>query len=240
MRPLIDTVPPVTPSSPDPNATLQGMPPPPLRDDAGTALAARGEPPTSSDNRCGLNWQQLYERLGDEEQRQRARALRHEAEQAALADHERWSALALGAVMAALKEAADRRAEELRASTGRELEVEYPCGPVVVSQSGDCEIGFMRLSLGRACVHIYSSRRRGCSPHIHLLPAFADSVKKNHRLISEPGAFLVRSGADGYELRCRPGNAGERLSDPTSVDALLYKALGLLARVEDHVIPPSW
>jgi hypothetical protein len=186
--------------------------------------------PASSGAVLATNWPALYEELGSRTNRKVIREKQKQADLEALAEYERWSKRVIGRVMDDLAVAARIRATELFNATGKTLEVEYPSGPPVVGASGDAEIRFLRLSLGKVCVHVYSSHARGSSTHIHLLPAFTDSLKKNHRLVSEPGAFVVRRHDDQYELRYFRGDPYGEATDTMTVDTLLYKALRLLAR----------
>lgn len=188
--------------------------------------------PFSSGVPVNTNWGELYEQLGSAEKRRALRELQRKADQEALAEYERWAKRTIVAVMEDLARAARTRAEELLEATGKHLEVEYPSGPTVVGTSGDAEIRFLKLSLGKACVHVYSSHARGSTTHIHLLPAFTDSLKKNHRLVSEPGAFVVRRSDDQYELRYFRGDPNAS-NEAMSVDMLLYKALRLLVRCSE-------
>lgn len=188
--------------------------------------------PISSGMQASANWPELYEQLGSAEKRRAIRELQRKADQEALAEYERWSKRTVAAVMEDLARAAQTRAAELLDATGKQLEVEYPSGPTVVGASGDAEIRFLRLSLGKACVHVYSSHARGSTTHIHLLPAFTDSLKKNHRLVSEPGAFVVRRSDDLYELRYFRGDPAAT-TEVMTVDMLLYKALRLLVRCSE-------
>lgn len=190
--------------------------------------------PASSGAQPTTNWPALYEELGSHTNRKALRERQRQADLEALAEYERWSKRMVGTVMEDLARAARTRATELFNATGKTLDVEYPSGPPVVGASGDAEIRFLRLSLGKACVHVYSSHARGSSTHIHLLPAFTDSLKKNHRLVSEPGAFVVRRPDDQYELRYFRGDPYGAATDTMTVDTLLYKALRLLARCTDE------
>jgi hypothetical protein len=172
----------------------------------------------------------LYEQLGSAEKRRALREMQRKADQEALAEYERWSKRTVAAVMEDMARAAQTRAAELLEATGKQLEVEYPSGPTVVGAAGDAEIRFLRMSLGKACVHVYSSHARGSTTHIHLLPAFTDSLKKNHRLVSEPGAFVVRRPDDQYELRYLRGDPYAGNAEVMTMDMLLFKALRLLVR----------
>jgi hypothetical protein len=185
--------------------------------------------PFSSGPPVNANWRELYEQLGSAEKRRALRELQRKADQQALAEYERWAKRSIVEVMEDLAQAARLRAAELLEATGKQLDVEYPSGPTVVGASGDAEIRFLKLSLGKGCVHVYSSHARGSTTHIHLLPAFTDSLKKNHRLVSEPGAFVVRRSDDRYELRYFRGDPAAT-NEAMTVDLLLYKALRLLVR----------
>lgn len=186
--------------------------------------------PVSSGPPLVTNWPELYEQLGSAEKRRALREMQRKADQEALAEYERWAKRSVAAVMEDMAKAAQTRAEELLEATGKHLEVEYPSGPTVVGAAGDAEIRFLRLSLGKACVHVYSSHARGSTTHIHLLPAFTDSLKKNHRLVSEPGAFVVRRPDDHYELRYLRGDPYAGAAEVMTMDMLLFKALRLLVR----------
>lgn len=199
---------------------------------AGSSLPAgySSAAPVSSGPPAATNWPELYEQLGSAEKRRAMREMQRKADQEALAEYERWSKRTVAAVMEDMARAAQTRAAELLEATGKQLEVEYPSGPTVVGASGDAEIRFLRLSLGKACVHVYSSHARGSTTHIHLLPAFTDSLKKNHRLVSEPGAFVVRRPDDQYELRYLRGDPYAGNAEVMTMDMLLFKALRLLVR----------
>lgn len=186
--------------------------------------------PVSSGPPAATNWPELYEQLGSAEKRRAMREMQRKADQEALAEYERWSKRTVAAVMEDMARAAQTRAAELLEATGKQLEVEYPSGPTVVGAAGDAEIRFLRMSLGKACVHVYSSHARGSTTHIHLLPAFTDSLKKNHRLVSEPGAFVVRRPDDQYELRYLRGDPYAGNAEVMTMDMLLFKALRLLVR----------
>lgn len=188
--------------------------------------------PVSSGAQATANWPALYEELGTNN-RKALREKQRRADEVALAEYERWSRRMVSVVMEDLAAAARTRALELFTANGKTLEVEYPSGPPVIGASGDAEIRFLRLSLGKACVHVYSSHARGSSTHIHLLPAYTDSLKKNHRLVSEPGAFVVRGNDDSYELRYFRGDPYGAATETMTIDTLLYKALRLLARCSD-------
>lgn len=192
-----------------------------------------GSYPVSSGPPVATNWPELYEQLGSAEKRRALREMQRKADQEALAEYERWSKRTVAAVMEDLARSAQTRAAELLEATGKQLEVEYPSGPTVVGAAGDAEIRFLRLSLGKACVHVYSSHARGSTTHIHLLPAYTDSLKKNHRLVSEPGAFVVRRGDDQYELRYLRGDPYAGNAEVMTMDMLLYKALRLLVRCNE-------
>lgn len=199
---------------------------------ASPSSAGHSSVPISSGLQQHANWPELYEQLGSAEKRRALRELQRKADQDALAEYERWATRSVATVMEDLARAAQLRASELLEATGKHLEVEYPSGPTVVGASGDAEIRFLKLSLGKACVHVYSSHARGSTTHIHLLPAFTDSLKKNHRLVSEPGAFVVRRPDDQYELRYFRGDPAAT-NDVMTVDLLLYKALRLLVRCSE-------
>lgn len=204
----------------------------PRRDESNVEAPDPSSMPASSGTRAPANWSALYEELGSNN-RKALREKQRQADLEALAEYERWSKRMVSVVMEDLATAARIRASELFAATGKALDVEYPSGPPVVGASGDAEIRFLRLSLGKVCVHVYSSHVRGSSTHIHLLPAFTDSLKKNHRLVSEPGAFVVRGSDDSYELRYFRGDPYGAATDTMTIDTLLYKALRLLARCND-------
>lgn len=232
----------VAPSGTGAVAALRGAPPKPCvplkpqiqphrpqqaSSDAGVDAVSNA--PFSSGVPVNASWSELYEQLGSAEKRRALRELQRKADQEALAEYERWAKRTIVAVMEDLAHAARTRAAELLEATGKQLDVEYPSGPTVVGTSGDAEIRFLKLSLGKACVHVYSSHARGSTTHIHLLPAFTDSLKKNHRLVSEPGAFVVRRPDDRYELRYFRGDPAAT-NEAMTVDMLLYKALRLLVR----------
>jgi hypothetical protein len=199
------------------------------------AGAADEAPDTTTDA-----WNELYDEFLDSESRRVARAKRQAEEQEALREFEVWSAQTIENLMADVKRLAEGRSREFLERTGHTLEVQYPSGPSIAGPNGDPEIRFLRLSLGTARVHIYSSHARGGTTHVHLLPSRGDSLQKNHRLVSEPGAFIVRGAGDRYELRYLRGDPGGKTGAPMSLDTLMFKAFRLLVRLaEDDLAEES-
>lgn len=179
------------------------------------------------------NWDELYAHVNGAESR-RTRLERKRAEEAlALEQFEQWRSSAIDRVMGDLKRLAEARAEEFRERTGRDLEVAYPAVPRVVGFGGAPEVRFLRLQLGGAVVHVYTSHAPGSLTHVHLLPSRQSSLRNNERLISEPGAFIVRKGEDGYELRYQRGDPEGHSSQAMSLDTLLFRAFRLLVRWSD-------
>lgn len=176
-----------------------------------------------------LTWEELYEQVNGVESRrsQAVRQLSKEAE--ALEMFEVWRGAAIDRLMDDLRCRAQARAREFRDRTGLTLEVTYPAGPHVTPLSGP-EVRFLRLGLGNALVHIYTSHAPGSPTHIHLLPSRSASLRNNERLISEPGAFIVRRADDSYELRYQRSDPEGHPSQTMAVDELLFRAFRLLAR----------
>ncbi len=174
------------------------------------------------------SWTQLYERFGEAEKHREELLRRRDEEREALREFEEWCQRAVKALFEDLFQAAERHSDELQKRTGQRLQVEYPAGsPVVASRTGP-EIRFLRLGLSEAQLHIYSSHARGGLTHIHLLPSRTVSLKENHRLVSAPGAFLVRVGHDGYELRHLRGDPEGEAGAPMTLDTLVFRAFDLL------------
>jgi hypothetical protein len=70
----------------------------------------------------------------------------------------------------------------------------------------------------------------GSLTHVHLLPSRGSSLKNNQRLVSEPGAFIVRSQSDRYELRYQRGDPEGRAAELMTLDTLLFRAFRLLVQ----------
>jgi hypothetical protein len=196
--------------------------------DQGVAPETTGDP-----------WTELYDEFLGAESRRAERAKRQAEEQEALREFEHWSTDTVDRLMADVKRIAEGRSREFLERTGHTLEVQYPSGPSIAGPSGDPEIRFLRLSLGSARVHVYSSHARGGTTHVHLLPSRGDSLQRNHRLVSEPGAFIVRGADDRYELRYLRGDPAGKTGAPMSLDTLMYKAFRLLVRLaeDDDELP---
>jgi hypothetical protein len=183
------------------------------------------------------NWEQLYDHYRGAESRRREEELRHAEELQALEDFEAWSRSSTEQLMADLREAANQRSESFSTRTGHELSVEYPSGPPITVPEGGPEIRFLRLALGAARVHLYSSHTPGGLIHIHLLPSRQTSLSHNQRLLSEPGAFLVRLENNAYELRHLPGDPEGEQGTPMTLDGLLFKAFRLLVNWAEAGLP---
>jgi hypothetical protein len=178
-------------------------------------------------------WNELYGEFMEAESRRRERAKRRAEEEDALREFEQWSSRTTERLMNDVKRIAEGRSREFLARTGHTLVVQYPSGPSISGPSGDPEIRFLRLSLGAARVHVYSSHARGGTTHIHLLPSRGDSLQRNHRLVSEPGAFLVRTSDENYELRFLRGDPADKSGSPMPLDLLMFKAFRLLIRIAE-------
>ncbi len=176
------------------------------------------------------DWDQLYKHFNNVESRRSAELRRQVEEQEALREFEVWCSDAIERLMNDIKTAALARSEEFLRKTGHELTVQYPSGAPILAPSGGPEIRFLKLGLGDAQVHVYSSHAAGGLTHIHLLPSRTTSLKHNDRLVSEPGAFIVRRTDNQYELRFLRGDPEGVAGLPMSLDALLFRAFRLLVR----------
>lgn len=145
-----------------------------------------------------------------------------------MADFEQWRSSAIERLFDSLKSAAEARAKDFFAHTGLELELAYPIAPRVTLPNDGPEVRFMKLGLGSALVHIYTSHMPGSLTHIHLLPSRTTSLRNNERLVSEPGAFIVRTAHDGFELRFQRGDPEGRPSQVMPLDTLVFRTFRLL------------
>jgi hypothetical protein len=215
--------------------------PPGLLQENAVARDKHAERPGASVAPPSDGWDALYTEFLDAESRRAERAKRQAEEQEALKEFESWSSHTIDNLMTDVKSIAEGRSREFLERTGRTLEVQYPSGPAIAGPNGDPEIRFLRLSLGSARVHVYTSHARGGTTHVHLLPSRGDSLQKNHRLVSEPGAFIVRAADDTYELRFLRGDPGGKTGSPMSLDMLMFKAFRLLVRLaeDDLEEPPA-
>lgn len=182
-------------------------------------------------------WDELFELYNGTESRREDRIRRHAEELQALESFEAWAREATERLMRDLRQAAELRSQTFRARTGHLLAVEYPSGPPISISDGGPEIRFLCLALGAARVHIYSSHTPGGLIHVHLLPSRHDSLTHNQRLLSEPGAFLVRRDDDSYELRFLPGDTEGAEGTLMTLDALLFKAFRLLVYWAEATTP---
>jgi hypothetical protein len=173
-------------------------------------------------------WEQLFEQVNGEESRRSfvERRLAEEAE--ALEQFEAWRREAIERLMQELKSGAETRARQFLEQTGLSLEVAYPLSPQIPAPPGGPEVKFLRLALGNALVHVYTSHMPGSLTHVHLLPSRSSSLRKNERLVSEPGAFIVRKGENGFELRYQRGDPEGHSSQVMHLDVLLFRAFRLL------------
>jgi hypothetical protein len=177
-----------------------------------------------------LDWEQLYQYYSGADSRRADQERRYAEELAALHDFEAWSQRASELVMEDLRRLAIERSRIFEERTGQALSVEYPSGPAIQVPQGGPEIRFLSLALGEARVHIYSSHTPGGLIHLHLLPSRRNSLSHNQRLLSEPGAFLVRQEDDTYQLRFQPGDPDAKLGAPMALDVLLFRAFRMLVQ----------
>ncbi len=177
-----------------------------------------------------LDWEELFEYYSGVESRRLAEERHYAEELAALEDFEAWSRRATEQVMEDLQRHAQERSEIFEERTGHSLSVEYPSGPAIQVPQDGPEIRFLSLTLGEARVHIYSSHTPGGLIHLHLLPSRRNSLSHNQRLLSEPGAFLVRLPDDSYELRYLQGDPDGQMGTRMPLDGLLFKAFRMLVQ----------
>lgn len=176
-----------------------------------------------------VTWEELYVQVNGEESRRSARVRQLLEEQRALERFEAWRTQAIDRLMQDLKAGAEARAQDFLSHTGLELKVTTPQGARVAVPNGP-EVRFLRLSLGNALVHLYTSHVPGSLTHIHLLPSRGTSLRNNERLVSEPGAFIVRRDDDGYELRYQRGDPEGVAAERMTLDTLLFRAFRLLVQ----------
>lgn len=179
------------------------------------------------------DWDELFARFNLVESRRSAELQRQVEEAEALREFEDWCQRALERLMQDLKRLALSRSAEFVQRTGQELLVQYPSGPTISASRGGPEIRFLKLGLASAQVHVYSSHARGGLTHIHLLPSRSTSLRENDRLVSEPGAFIVRRPDDEYELRFLRGDPEGPAGSAMPLDVLLFRAFRLLVRWAD-------
>ncbi len=179
------------------------------------------------------NWDELYAHYCGAENRRLEQERRYAEELAALEDFEAWSRVATGQLMEDLRQLALLRSEDFEQHTDHSLSVEYPSGPAIRVPDGGPEIRFLCLGLEEARVHIYSSHTPGGLIHVHLLPSRKNSLTHNQRLLSEPGAFMVRLPSNDYELRHLPGDPEGAPGTAMALDGLLFKAFRLLVHWAD-------
>lgn len=185
------------------------------------------------------NWKLLYDYFVEAEKHREEIEKRRAEDEAALQEFEQWCQGAIELLMTDLKTHAEKRSQEFLKATGQQLLVQYPSGPPIIVPNRGPEIRFLRLALGNSQVHVYSSHAIGGVTHIHLLPSQVTSLRDNHRLVSEPGAFIVRKPDDSYELRHMRGDPSGEPGAPMSLDTLLYRAFRLLiAWVEEPPVTP--
>ncbi len=186
-----------------------------------------------------INWNLLYQQYSGAESRRAEQERRLAEERAALEDFEAWSRRSTTQLMSDLCRVAEERSRAFLERTGHTLDVEFPSGPPISVPEGGPEIRFLCLKLEHARVHVYSSHTPGGLIHVHLLPSRQDSLTHNQRLLSEPGAFLVRQSDDSYELRHLSGDAEGAPGTPMSIDSLVFKAFRLLVHWAEALPPTS-
>jgi hypothetical protein len=174
-------------------------------------------------------WEELYTQVNGEESRRSARVRQLLQEQQALEQFEAWRSRAIDQLMNDLREGAESRAEDFLEHTGLELRVATPHTARVTVPNGP-EVRFLRLELGNALVHVYTSHVPGSLTHVHLLPSRGTSIRNNERLVSEPGAFIVRTQGEGYELRYQRGDPEGRAAEVMTLDTLLFRGFRLLVQ----------
>jgi hypothetical protein len=135
-----------------------------------------------------------------------------------------WAAHASRAVVAAAYELLERRVAELRETTGLPIEVGVCLSELTEVGAYGTEYVYVQLPPCR--VDLYAVWMDDCLPHLHF--ALTTWLSHRHpRMVSLPGCELLDGGDGGLLLRATdPARYGEI----TSVEALSYRALDMLAR----------
>jgi len=150
--------------------------------------------------------------------------------QADRAEFERWAASAEQRVMDDLARIATARGENIRARTGIVVDVLTRIEKTSLSSFGGAH-RLVALSLSGSSVDVYSVRSPGESPSIHFACARAATTSRFPVLVTVPGCLVVRAGRSEVRLLTVPGHT------PTSIDAVVLRAFGLLVGAFQSALP---
>jgi hypothetical protein len=179
------------------------------------------------------SWSGLYAHFNAQEQeRSRAAGADHDYAQAVRA-LDLWSDQVTTQVFEALCTLATHRATAFRVATGASVAVLYPGEPALEVSSDGLRMTFLKLRLGTSDVDIYSHRRSGSPPSLHLVRSRRpDSGERGRQparqLLSRPLCIVARLPDDRYALRRLSSGRISLEEPPLSVEDVVYDAFELL------------
>jgi hypothetical protein len=175
-------------------------------------------------------WRGLFDDYRSAEAERLERERRRQELETSRREHDAWCQQAVREVMAAVAQAASRRADELALEAGVRVEVRpLRHGP---GRPLKAEIAYLELVRGRDSIYLYAYREPGHAPLIHyLMPSYDGVVEraKHPRIVSFPGCRIARGDEGDPVLLQNPidPSAG---AEVVSIDDLIFRAFELLLR----------
>lgn len=177
------------------------------------------------------SWSALYERFNTAEQQRAHAATLAAEEERARRVMDAWSDEATARLLGALCATAVSQAQSFAAATGAVIDVSYPSQPTLEWDREGLRMSFMKLRLGNSEVDLYSFRKSGSPPIIHMvavnLPAAPRQRRPNaHQLHSIPLAIVCPSSDSWCRLlQASTAGAAQRT---TTIEQIVFAAFELL------------
>ena len=170
-------------------------------------------------------WEELFAKVRDLRAGQERR-VPPEEEAKRRREFDQWVLGVAPKVMSDIRKEVEQRAVELGKHSG------VAVGVVGPNPQGDINpkapwLSYLTLNLGSTLLHIYAARGGGSRLSVHMVPDDGAWARKNRRVVSNAGCFVVRTQG-GYELRYLRGDPDGGPKDVMPVGSLVYRAFDLL------------
>ncbi|HTM46476.1 MAG TPA: hypothetical protein VL137_16065 [Polyangiaceae bacterium] len=181
-----------------------------------------------------LRWEELFAKVRDLQQGQE-RGLPPEEEEARRREFEQWVLAIAPRVMTDIRQEVELRAAELSKKSGVTVGVVGPNPEGAINPKAPW-LAYLTLNLGSTLLYIYAARGGGARLSVHMVPDDGAWARKNRRVVSNAGCFVVRT-KEGYELRYLRGDPEGGPKEVMPVGALVYRAFDLLVNAHVKATP---
>jgi hypothetical protein len=186
-------------------------------------------------------WAKLYEKVGKEKHQRSESDEREAAVSQSQALQEKRAADVAAKAMKKIRDLAVTRGKELENQAGGAVMVTFPArAPNEQVAHIAPEMEFLKLSLDRVSVYLYSARSPGKLPGLHVLSAVEvirpsktrvgkeSIVPSRDRVASKMiGRIVPLDGRGDYELRAQSNGSGAVLDE----DAVVFEAFDVLVKL---------